>query len=142
MPRWLGPFPITQVYDQRNNYTLDLTSNTDLRQIHKTFHMGLLKPYRENNLQELPQRYYSEPGPMKDDRYEVENVVNFRFSHSAREPLHQIRCDEYLPGQDQWIHRDEIDAEVKFKFWQGEDLKPTLQGRRYHRGRTGPRKRS
>ena len=142
MPRWLEPFPITQVYDQRNNYTLDLSSITDLRQIHKTFHIGLLKAYRENKRQELPQRPYSEPGPMKDDRYEVENVVDFRFSHPAREPLHQIRWDGYLPSQEKWIHRDEIDEELKFKFWQGEDLKPTWQGRRCHRGRPRPRKRS
>ena len=45
-PSWLGPFPITQVDCQHNNYTLDLSSDADLRHIHKTFHIGLLKPYR------------------------------------------------------------------------------------------------
>ena len=50
--------------------------------------------------------------------------------------------DGYLPSDDQRIHADEIDDDVKFRFWQEEDLKPTLQRRRYYRGRPGPRKRS
>ena len=79
---------------------------------------------------------------MKDDRYEVKKAVNFKFSHPARYPLYQIRCNGYLPSDDQWIHADEIDAEVKFRFWQEENLRPTFQRRRCHRGRPGPRKRS
>ena len=79
---------------------------------------------------------------MKDDRYEVEKAVNLMFSHLAREPLYQIRWKGYLPSQDQRIHGDEIEEEVKFRFWQQEDLKPTLQRNSYHRGGTGPRKRN
>ena len=42
----------------------------------------------------------------------------------------------------QWILADEIDDDIKFPFWQEEDLKSTFQRRRCHRGRPGPRKRS
>ena len=90
-PRWLGPFLITQVNYQHNNYTLHLSSNSELRHIHKTFHIGLLKLYGENNQQQFPQRHYGEPGPVKDDRHEVEKAVNFRFSYPATEALYQIR---------------------------------------------------
>ena len=79
---------------------------------------------------------------MKDNRYEVEKAVNFRFSHPARDPLYQIRWQEYLSSDDQWIYADKIDEEVKFHYWQEEDLKPTFQRRKCHRGRPGPRKRS
>ena len=98
-PRWLGPFTITQVYYQRNNYTLDLSSNEDLRQIHNTLYIGLQKSYRENNQQEFPQRHYREPGPVKDDRCAVEKAINFGCSHTAREHLDQIRWTGYLPGK-------------------------------------------
>ena len=141
-PRWLVPFRITQVNYQRNNYTLDLSSNSDLRHIHKTSHIGLLKPHRENHQDQFPQRHYNQSGRVKDDRYEVEKVVNFRSSHAAREPLYQIGWKPNLTSQDQWIHRNKIDEEVKFRFWQEEYLKPTLQRRRYHRGRPERRKRS
>ena len=141
-PRWLGPFPIRQVNYKRNNYTLDLTSNFDLRHIYNTLHIGLLKPYRDNNQQVFPNRHYAEPGPVKDDRYEVEKGVNFRFSHPAGDPLYQIRWKGYLRSDDQCIHADEIDDDVKFRFWQEEDLKPTFQRRWCHGGRPGPRKRS
>ena len=90
-PRWLRPFPMTQVHYQRNKCTLDLTSNSDLRYIYKTFHIRILKPYCENNQHEVPQRHHSETGPIKGDTCEVEKAVNFRFSHPAREPLYQSR---------------------------------------------------
>ena len=100
-PRWLGPFPITPVSYQRNNYTLDLNSNSDLHYFHKTCHIQLLKCYRKNNQHEFPQRHNRKPGPVTADKYKLEKGVNFRFSHSAREPLCQIRCNGYLPSQDQ-----------------------------------------
>ena len=100
-PRWLEPFPITQVNHQRNNYSLDLSSNAPLRQIHKTFQIGLLKSYDENHQHEFPQCPYSKPGPVKDVWCVVEEAVHFRFSHLAKEPLYQIRWKGYLPTQDQ-----------------------------------------
>ena len=101
-----------------------------------------MQPYRENNHHEIPQRHYSEPGPVKDDRYDVEAAVNYRFSHPAREPRYQIRWKGYLPSQDQWIHSDEIDEEVKFTIGQEEDLQPILQRRRCYEGHSGPTTRS
>ena len=90
-PRWLGPFPITQVNYNRNNYTLNLDRNFDRGHIHNTFYMGLLEPYREYTQHVFSKRHYAEPGPGTDDRYEVEKAVNFRFSHTGRDPLYQIR---------------------------------------------------
>ena len=104
--------------------------------------MGLLKPYCENDQQVLPECHHAEPGPVEDDRCEVEKAVNFRFRHPGRDPLYQIRWKGYLPSNDQWIHADEIDDDIKFRVWQEEDLKPTFQRTRCHRGRPGPRKRS
>ena len=75
-PRWLGPSPISQVNYQCNNYTCDLRRNAELRHIHKIFHIGLLKPYWQNNQLQLTQRDYRELGPVKDDRYEVKKAVN------------------------------------------------------------------
>ena len=140
-PRWLRPFPITQVNKQGNNYTIDLSSNSDLRQVYTTFHIELLKPYRENKDNEFQQRDYSKPGPVKDHRYEVEEAVDFSFRHPTREDLYQITWKRYLPSHDQQVHSNEIDEEVEVRFWQEEGLKPTVQRRRYHRGRTEPRKR-
>ena len=75
---------------------------------------------------------------MKNDGYEVEKAVDFSISHTAREPPYDIRWQGYLPSQDQWIHRDDIDAEIDCIFWQEEDLKPTLQRRRCHIGSPAP----
>ena len=90
-PRCLGLFPITQVNCQRNNYTRDLSSNSDLPQIQKPFHIVPLIPDVDNNLYEFPLRPYSESAHVTDDRYAVGKAVNYRFRHPAREPLYQIR---------------------------------------------------
>ena len=74
--------------------------------------MGLLKPWRENNQEVFPKCHHAEPGPVKDDKYELEKAVNFRFSHLARDHLHEIRWKGYLPSDDQWIHADEIDEDI------------------------------
>ena len=140
--RWLGWFPITQVKYQHNNYTLDLSSNFYHRHIHNTFHIGLLKPAREHNENEFLHRDHRESGPVKNDLDKVENVVNFRCRYSSRESLYQSRLNGNLSSQDQWIHGDEIDEKVKFRFWQEEGLKPTFQRRRCHRDHPGPRMRS
>ena len=75
---------------------------------------------------------------MKNDGYEVEKAVDFSISHTAREPAYHIRWQGYRPSQDQWIHSDDIDAEINFICWQEEDLKATLQIRRCHIGSLGP----
>ena len=139
-PRCLGRSPITQVNYQCNNYTVKLSSHSDLCHIHKTFYIGLVKHYRKNNENELPQRHWSEPAPVKHDRYEVEKAVNLVFSQPPREPLYGIRWTGSQPSQDQWINSDDIDDAGTFKSWQEDYLKPTWQRRSYHRDRTGPRK--
>ena len=89
--RWLAPFPITQVNYHHNGYTLDLSRNLYLVHINKTFHMGLQNPYGANQNQEFLHSYYCECVPVKADRYEVENAVDFMFLDPAREPLYHIR---------------------------------------------------
>ena len=140
--RWLQLFPITQVNYQRNDHNLDLRCDAELCHIYKFFHIGLLKPYGQNDQDGFAQPHHTETVPEKDVSYDIEKAVNFRFSHPAREPLYQIRWKCYLSGQDQWIHSDEIAVEVKFGFWQAEHVKLTFPTRGCHRGPPEPRKRS
>ena len=104
-----------------------------------TFHIGLRKPCRENNVHEFVLCHYMEPGRVKHCTWEVQKTVSFRFRHTARQALSQIRWNGYQPSHDLYIHRDEIDAEVKFRFRQHKDLKPAFYRSGCHRGRTGPR---
>ena len=53
-----------------------------------------------------------------------------------------MRWKGCVPNQDQYIYSNEIEEDVKFRFWQEEDFRPTFQRRRGHRGRPEPRKRS
>ena len=82
------------------------------------------------------------PGRVEDCTCEVKKTVSFSFSHTAREPLSQIRWNGYLPSQALYVYRDDIAEEVKFRFLQDEDLQAAVLRSRYHRGHTGPRQRT
>ena len=96
--RWLWPFPITQVNYYRNNYTVDVNSSYQLRHIHNTGPIVLFEPYHKNDHQGFPQCHYAETGPVKDDMYEVEKAIKFRFSHLLTDLLNQIIWKTYLPS--------------------------------------------
>jgi len=61
-PRWVRPFRIQHVNRKRNNYTLDLSTDSRLSLIHNTFHSSKIKPYVENESTNLPGRHEEQPG--------------------------------------------------------------------------------
>jgi len=70
-PRWVGPFRIQHVNRKRNNYTLDLSTDSRLSLIHNTFHISKIKPYIENDSTNFPGRHEEQPGEVTEGRWEV-----------------------------------------------------------------------
>jgi len=77
-PRWVGPFRIQHVNRKRNNYTLDLSTDSRLSLIHHTFHISKIKPYVENDSTNFPGCHDEQPGEVTEGRWEVERVLEFR----------------------------------------------------------------
>ena len=61
-PRWVRPFRIQHVNKKRNNYTLDLSTDSQLSLIHNTFHISKIKPYVENDSTNFTGHYGEQPG--------------------------------------------------------------------------------
>ncbi|KAF8445133.1 hypothetical protein BGX38DRAFT_1271470 [Terfezia claveryi] len=77
-PKWIGPFTITKYSPWSQNAKLNFTDFPDLNNINNSFHTSLLKPFFPNPIQLFPSRTLEQPGPVKEDRYEVERVLEFR----------------------------------------------------------------
>ena len=63
-PLWIGPFAILSANYNRNNYSLDLSSEPRPKLIYNTFHISQIKPYLNNNSIVFPQRQLKKPGPV------------------------------------------------------------------------------
>ena len=49
MPKYIGPFKITQSYPNESRYTLDLPPELKARRIHPSFHVSRLRTFNVND---------------------------------------------------------------------------------------------
>ena len=98
---WMGPFTILLANYKRNNYSLDLSSDPSLNLIYHTFHVSKVKPYVNNNSILFPQRQLEKPGPVSEDRYEVEKVMEYHKAPRTGIPQYKVRWLRYLLQDDQ-----------------------------------------
>ena len=90
-PKWLGPFTVTAANYQRRNYSLNFSTEPSLNLIYDTFHVNKLKSYIPNNDKEFPGHKLEKPGPVEDDRWEVEKVLEFRLAPRTGERQYKVR---------------------------------------------------
>ena len=74
---WIGPLTILSATDNRNNYSLDLSSDPSLNLTYNTFHISKVKPCVNNNSILFLQRQIKKQWPVSQDRYEVEKVIEY-----------------------------------------------------------------
>lgn len=87
-PKFIGPYKVEIAYPDTSNYTLQLPSALQQRQIHPTFHVSLLCPYHANNDTLFPNRSQPDPydfGADDDAEWFVEDIVSHRWNKSKLE---------------------------------------------------------
>jgi hypothetical protein len=116
VPRFLGPFPITEVVSPVN-YKLDLPPTLP---IHNTFHVSLLKPWHEPRAEQFPLERDSQnhPPPIypEDTQFEVEAIIAGpiirgkppKRKNAKRLHWYKIRWQGYGREHDQWVREDNI----------------------------------
>jgi len=97
---WIGPVPVTKANNTRQTYTLDLLDYPELSKIIPTFHTSLIKPYQPNDDNKFPTRKLEQPGPVREGRYEVEKVVEFRTKPKTRKRQYKVRWKGYNKSKD------------------------------------------
>ena len=116
-PKWIGPFKITNFIPWSQNVTLDLSELPDLQYITNSFHTSLIKSYMPNNDEKFPTRKLDKPGAVEDHRWEVEQVLQFRFKPGTRQPQYEVKWQGYEYKDNSWINAEDIDEQLKADHW-------------------------
>jgi hypothetical protein len=136
-PLWIGPFTILSANYNRNNYSLDLSTDPSLNLIYNTFHVSKLKAYVNNDSTLFPQRQLEKPGPVTENRYEVEKVLEYRRAPRTGVPQYKVRWLGYSVKDDQWVDAKHVSTGILQDFWTKGSLENTFKRRRTSHGRPG-----
>jgi len=126
-PRWVGPFRNQHVNSKRNNYTLDLLTDTQLSLIHNTFHISKIKRYVENDSTNFPGRHEEQAGEVTEGRLEVERVLEFRTTPRTGKSQYLVRWKGYGSDDDEWINFEDISLEIVLDFWTSRNYSNTFK---------------
>jgi len=132
-PIWVGPFHIQHVNRKRNNYTLDLSKDSRLSLIHNTFHISKIKPYVLNDSTNFPGRHEEQPGEVREGRWEVERVLEFRTPPHTGKSQYLARWKGYGSDADEWINFKDISLEIVQDFWISGNYSNTFKQRRSYK---------
>src|SRR5213080_2293891 len=108
-PLYSGPFKVTHINHWTDNYSCDFTEFPELQAIHNKFHISALKPA------EKPKTFTKQdqkPGPVEDDRWEVEKVLEFRTHPRTGAKQYKVRWQGWTKEHDQWINKEDLDSEL------------------------------
>jgi len=133
-PKWIGPFKVTKELTFTQNVKLDLSENPDLSNISPVFHTSFIKPYFPNPIK-FTGREKTKLGPVdeKENRYEVERVMEYKSQPGTGLPQYKVRWKGYDYHQDEWVNDKDIDHLLKKKFWLNVNKGTTYSKRRVNK---------
>ena len=87
-PLYSGPFKVTHINHWTDNYSCDFTEFPELQAIHNKFHISALKPAEKAK---TFTKQNQKPGPVENDRWEVEKVLEFRTHPRTGAKQYKVR---------------------------------------------------
>ena len=103
MPKYIGPYKITQSYPNESRYTLDLPPELKARRIHPSFHVSRLCTFNMNDHKLFPKcevRAYYDFSEAKDNKWLVDFLVQWNLGDTTWEPYSECKdlmaLDRYL----------------------------------------------
>jgi hypothetical protein len=82
MPKYIGPYRVTDSHPEESRYTLDLPPELKARRIHPTFHVSRLRQYTKNDDWAFPKREvraYYDFGDAEDNEWLVDDILAHRW---------------------------------------------------------------
>ena len=83
MPKYIGPYKVTECYPTESRYTLDLPAELKARRIHPSFHISRLCTYNKNDDTVSPKcevRAYYDFGNAEDNEWLVDDIVTHQWN--------------------------------------------------------------
>jgi hypothetical protein len=106
LPKYIGPYPVTESHPDKSNYTLELPPELTRRHIHPTFHVSVLKPHRPNDDARFPNREalkYYDFGTDPEQTWWVDEILDHRWR-----PRLQFKV-QWTYGDSTWEPLDRVD---------------------------------
>ena len=78
MPKFIGPYTVTQSHPDESRYTLDLPPELKAQRIHPSFHISQLQTYSKNNNKIFPKDKvcaYYDFGNAEDEEWLVDEII-------------------------------------------------------------------
>ena len=66
-----------------------------------------------NNDDKVPTSKLDKPDPVEGDRWEVEQVLQFRFKPGTSKPQYEVKWKGYENEDNSWINAEDIDEQLK-----------------------------
>ena len=114
--KWTGPSNVLQYNPQNQNVTVDFTDLPDLIHISNKLHTSLLKPFIRNDDIHFPQRQLHRPGPVEEDRWQVEKVLHFRSQPKTGKLQCKVQEKAWPTKYNQWLFTVDIDEDLIQQF--------------------------
>lgn len=116
MPRFDGPYLITDIDEKHSTVTLDLPNSPN---IFPTFHTSMITPYVENDASLFPDREFAKPPAvdMEDGsvEYLIRNIIDERKWGNGHRYL--VRWTGYGPEEDRWLSGSELTDTEALDIW-------------------------
>ena len=115
MPRFDGPYTVTDVFPIHSVYTIQMPNLPDL---YSTFHASLLKPFIPNDPNLFPSRVQSHPGTVITENREewfIAWIVNERKRGRGYQYL--VRWVGKGPETESWLPRSEVEDCEALDMW-------------------------
>jgi hypothetical protein len=117
-PIFLGPYPISAVYPDTDNYTLECPL---VPSGHIKVHTSLLAPWHKNDDTKFPSRSLPEPGPLefdtKGDRYAFERIVKHEKDKRTGAVRYWVKWEGYGDDQNTLEPEDSMPASALKAYW-------------------------
>jgi hypothetical protein len=85
LPRFIGPFPVKEVFPSTSNYLLELPKELANRRIHPKFHISRLRPHVPNDDERFPRRdvqTFYDFGLPEEAEWFVDEIIGHRWTRN------------------------------------------------------------
>ncbi|CAA7258848.1 unnamed protein product [Cyclocybe aegerita] len=115
MPRYDGPYRITDVDEDHSTVTLDLPNSPNMFPV---FHTSQVKPFTENDATLFPSREFEKPPPIvteNGEEYYIRDIIDER--RRGRGWQYKVRWEGYAPEDETWLPRRELEDTEALDVW-------------------------
>ncbi|KAJ3491013.1 hypothetical protein NLJ89_g11381 [Agrocybe chaxingu] len=115
MPRYNGPYRITDVDEDHSTVTLDLPNSPNMFPV---FHTSQVKPFTENDATLFPSREFEKPPPIvteNGEEYYIRDIIDER--RRGRGWQYKVRWEGYAPEDETWLPRRELEDTEALDVW-------------------------